>query len=48
MNIFLKKGNNVSQPGLELPRMNYDLNGKKHRFVYGSRVEESALSKQVS
>lgn len=27
--------------------MNYDFNGKRHRFVYGNRVEESALSKQV-
>ncbi|KAM9337755.1 beta,beta-carotene 15,15'-dioxygenase [Symphorus nematophorus] len=33
--------------GFELPRMNYDFNGKRHRFVYGSCVEESALSKQV-
>ncbi|KAM9839192.1 beta,beta-carotene 15,15'-dioxygenase [Aulostomus maculatus] len=33
--------------GLELPRINYDLNGKKHRFVYGCCVEESALSKQI-
>ncbi|XP_075907224.1 beta,beta-carotene 15,15'-dioxygenase [Nelusetta ayraudi] len=33
--------------GLELPRINYDCNGKRHRFVYGNRVEESALSKQI-
>lgn len=36
------------RPGLELPRINYDCNGKRHRFVYGNRVEESALSKQVT
>lgn len=34
--------------GFELPRMNYDVNGKRHRFVYGNCVEESALSKQVT
>ncbi|KAM7370044.1 hypothetical protein PAMP_011330 [Pampus punctatissimus] len=33
--------------GFELPRMNYDLNGKRHRFVYGNIVEESALSRQI-
>ncbi|XP_074549550.1 beta,beta-carotene 15,15'-dioxygenase [Halichoeres trimaculatus] len=33
--------------GLELPRLNYDFNGKKHRYVYGSFVEDSALSKEV-
>uniref|UniRef100_UPI0037E9981F beta,beta-carotene 15,15'-dioxygenase n=1 Tax=Semicossyphus pulcher TaxID=241346 RepID=UPI0037E9981F len=33
--------------GFELPRLNYEGNGKKHRFVYGNIVEESALSKQV-
>ncbi|KAM9713130.1 beta,beta-carotene 15,15'-dioxygenase-like [Menidia menidia] len=34
--------------GFELPRINYDLNGKKHQFVYGNVVEESVLSKQVA
>ncbi|XP_010737874.2 beta,beta-carotene 15,15'-dioxygenase [Larimichthys crocea] len=34
--------------GFELPRINYDINGKKHRFVYGNCVEESALSKQIA
>lgn len=33
--------------GFELPRINYDYNSKKHRFVYGNCVEESALSKQI-
>ncbi|XP_044195813.1 beta,beta-carotene 15,15'-dioxygenase [Thunnus albacares] len=37
----------VLYEGFELPRINYDFNGKKHRFVYGSCVEESALSKQI-
>uniref|UniRef100_A0A671VQC2 Beta-carotene oxygenase 1 n=1 Tax=Sparus aurata TaxID=8175 RepID=A0A671VQC2_SPAAU len=27
--------------GFELPRINYDFNGKKHRFVYGCGVEDS-------
>uniref|UniRef100_A0A8C4Z3V1 Uncharacterized protein n=1 Tax=Gadus morhua TaxID=8049 RepID=A0A8C4Z3V1_GADMO len=27
--------------GLELPRINYDFNGKKHRFVYAACTEES-------
>lgn len=31
-----------------MPRMNYGINGKKHRFVYGNCVEESALAKQVT
>ncbi|XP_036934388.1 beta,beta-carotene 15,15'-dioxygenase [Acanthopagrus latus] len=34
--------------GFELPRINYDFNGKKHRFVYGSGVEDSALSQMVA
>uniref|UniRef100_A0AAQ5ZC31 Beta-carotene oxygenase 1 n=1 Tax=Amphiprion ocellaris TaxID=80972 RepID=A0AAQ5ZC31_AMPOC len=34
--------------GLELPRINYDVNGKRHRFVYGNCVEESAVAKQVA
>lgn len=33
--------------GFELPRMNYDANGKRHRFVYGNCVEHSVVSKQV-
>lgn len=28
--------------GLELPQINYDINGKKHQFVYGNYVGESA------
>lgn len=38
----------LSPSGLELPRINYDINSKRHRFVYGNCVEESALSKQVT
>uniref|UniRef100_A0A8D3C034 Uncharacterized protein n=1 Tax=Scophthalmus maximus TaxID=52904 RepID=A0A8D3C034_SCOMX len=34
--------------GLELPRINYDFNGKRQRFVYGNCVEQSALAKQIS
>lgn len=37
----------VFASGFELPRMNYDFNGKKHRFVYGNIVEVSALSNEV-
>ncbi|MEQ2201763.1 hypothetical protein XENOCAPTIV_017600, partial [Xenoophorus captivus] len=33
--------------GFELPRINYDFNGKKYRFVYGNIVEEFAQSKQA-
>lgn len=33
---------------LELPRMNYDFNGKRHRFVYGNCVEESAMAVKVT
>uniref|UniRef100_A0A672IM53 Beta-carotene oxygenase 1 n=1 Tax=Salarias fasciatus TaxID=181472 RepID=A0A672IM53_SALFA len=33
--------------GIDLPRINYDFNGKRHRFVYGSIVKESALTQQV-
>lgn len=43
----LKKNVFLPPSGLELPRINYDTNGERHRFVYGSCVEESALSKQV-
>ncbi|XP_028288894.1 beta,beta-carotene 15,15'-dioxygenase [Parambassis ranga] len=34
--------------GFELPRINYDVNGRRHQFVYGNIVEESAVSKQVA
>ncbi|XP_031706128.1 beta,beta-carotene 15,15'-dioxygenase [Anarrhichthys ocellatus] len=34
--------------GFELPRMNYDFNCKKHRFVYGNCVEESVLAKEIA
>ncbi|KAK5850164.1 hypothetical protein PBY51_014435 [Eleginops maclovinus] len=34
--------------GFELPRMNYDFNGKRHRYVYGNCVEESALAKEIA
>ncbi|XP_051266943.1 beta,beta-carotene 15,15'-dioxygenase [Dicentrarchus labrax] len=34
--------------GFELPRINYGINGKRHQFVYGNCVEESALSKQIA
>uniref|UniRef100_A0A8C6P6B6 Beta-carotene oxygenase 1 n=1 Tax=Nothobranchius furzeri TaxID=105023 RepID=A0A8C6P6B6_NOTFU len=33
---------------LELPRINYDFNGKKHQFVYGNIVEKSASTKQIA
>uniref|UniRef100_A0A667ZTT4 Beta-carotene oxygenase 1 n=1 Tax=Myripristis murdjan TaxID=586833 RepID=A0A667ZTT4_9TELE len=33
--------------GLELPRINYDVNGKRHRFVYGCCVERSALATEI-
>lgn len=40
---------NLSFPsGFELPRINYDINGKKHQFVYGNCVAESALAKKVT
>lgn len=32
----------------ELPRMNYDFNGKRHKFVYGTCVEESAMAVKVT
>lgn len=38
----------VFPPGFELPRMNYDFNGQKHRFVYGNCVADSALAKEVT
>ncbi|XP_037549749.1 beta,beta-carotene 15,15'-dioxygenase isoform X1 [Nematolebias whitei] len=34
--------------GFELPRINYDFNGKKHQFVYGNIVAESALTTQIA
>ncbi|XP_032359644.1 beta,beta-carotene 15,15'-dioxygenase [Etheostoma spectabile] len=34
--------------GLELPRINYDFNGRRHRFVYSNSVEESALTKEIA
>lgn len=33
--------------GLDLPRMNYDFNGKKHQFVYGNSVEQSVQAKKI-
>ncbi|XP_034416642.1 beta,beta-carotene 15,15'-dioxygenase [Cyclopterus lumpus] len=33
--------------GFELPRMNYDFNGKRHQFVYGNNVEDSVLAKKI-
>ncbi|XP_061661279.1 beta,beta-carotene 15,15'-dioxygenase [Syngnathoides biaculeatus] len=38
----------VLYEGIELPRINYDLNSKRHRFVYCNCVEESALSKEIA
>ncbi|XP_067343020.1 beta,beta-carotene 15,15'-dioxygenase isoform X1 [Channa argus] len=39
----------VLNEGFDLPRINYDINGKRHRFVYGTCVEESTLkTKKVS
>ncbi|XP_074478685.1 beta,beta-carotene 15,15'-dioxygenase [Sebastes fasciatus] len=48
-----KEGKLLVQPevfceGFELPRMNYDLNGKRHQFVYGNCVEESALANEIA
>ncbi|XP_060950099.1 beta,beta-carotene 15,15'-dioxygenase isoform X2 [Limanda limanda] len=48
-----KEGKLICQPevfceGLELPRINYDINGQKQRFVYGNCVEVSALAKEIS
>lgn len=34
--------------GLELPRINYDINGRRHRFVYGNVTDKSVLSKEVT
>ncbi|XP_034717653.1 beta,beta-carotene 15,15'-dioxygenase [Etheostoma cragini] len=34
--------------GLELPRINYDFNGRRHRFIYSNSVEESALTKEIA
>ncbi|XP_069573047.1 beta,beta-carotene 15,15'-dioxygenase [Brachyistius frenatus] len=34
--------------GFELPRINYTVNGKRHQFVYGNCVEESALAKKIA
>lgn len=34
--------------GLDLPRINYDVNGKRHRFIYCSCVEKSALAKEIA
>ncbi|XP_076014027.1 beta,beta-carotene 15,15'-dioxygenase [Genypterus blacodes] len=33
--------------GFELPRINYAVNGKKHKFVYGNCVESSALATRI-
>ncbi|XP_040921779.1 beta,beta-carotene 15,15'-dioxygenase [Toxotes jaculatrix] len=47
-----KEGKLMCQPevlceAFELPRINYDFNGKRHRFVYGNCVVQSALAKQI-
>lgn len=34
--------------GVELPKLNYDLNGKKHRYVYMTCVTMSALASKVT
>ncbi|XP_071402888.1 beta,beta-carotene 15,15'-dioxygenase [Centroberyx affinis] len=34
--------------GFELPRINYDNNGKRHRFVYGNCVETSAVATEIT
>ncbi|CAL1598045.1 unnamed protein product [Knipowitschia caucasica] len=34
--------------GLELPRINYNFNAKKYRYVYGSRVEWSAHPSKIA
>ncbi|XP_068160085.1 beta,beta-carotene 15,15'-dioxygenase [Antennarius striatus] len=33
--------------GFELPRINYDINGKRHRFVYANCAMDSALSNKI-
>ncbi|XP_061614847.1 beta,beta-carotene 15,15'-dioxygenase [Phyllopteryx taeniolatus] len=38
----------VLYEGIELPRINYDFNSKRHRFVYGNCVEETVLSKEIT
>ncbi|XP_077480721.1 beta,beta-carotene 15,15'-dioxygenase [Stigmatopora argus] len=48
-----KEGKLTCQPevlceGVELPRINYDFNGRRHRFVYNCIVEESAHTKEVA
>ncbi|TNM96239.1 beta,beta-carotene 15,15'-dioxygenase [Takifugu flavidus] len=48
-----KEGKLLCQPevlceGFELPRINYDINGTRHRFVYGNCVEHSVVSKQIA
>ncbi|XP_041824936.1 beta,beta-carotene 15,15'-dioxygenase isoform X2 [Melanotaenia boesemani] len=47
-----KEGKLICQPevlceGFDLPRINYDFNGKKHQFVYGNMAKESVLSNEV-
>ncbi|KAG5270135.1 hypothetical protein AALO_G00189150 [Alosa alosa] len=47
-----KDGKLLCQPevlcgGVELPRINYDYNGKKHRFVYLTGVEMSAVATKI-
>ncbi|XP_051998031.1 beta,beta-carotene 15,15'-dioxygenase-like isoform X2 [Xyrauchen texanus] len=35
-------------PGLELPGINYKYNGKKYRYIYGSRVEWSPYPNKIA
>ncbi|KAG7259623.1 hypothetical protein CRUP_024553, partial [Coryphaenoides rupestris] len=47
-----KEGKLVCTPevvweGFELPRINYQVNGQKHRFVYGCCTEKSAVATEV-
>ncbi|KAK2859340.1 hypothetical protein Q5P01_003960 [Channa striata] len=37
----------VLNEDFELPRINYDINGKRHRFVYGTCLEESTLKTKI-
>lgn len=43
---FVVQSQNVST-GVELPRINYDFNGKKYRFVYMTCVAMTAVATKV-
>ncbi|XP_056155505.1 beta,beta-carotene 15,15'-dioxygenase [Lampris incognitus] len=48
-----KEGELFCQPeviceGLDLPRINYDSNGKQHQYVYGSCVGKTAVASEIA